>query len=144
MPVGAQLAGRGDTSVERLAGDNELGAEVADLVSADPARQRQAAASRPSSWRPSVASPPGASRYQPCGRALRDEVALEFGESGEAPKHEFAGGSCGIDRGALAGTHLQPDATGAEVVDGGDEVVQVAPEAFELWLAQPLRIADLL
>ena len=63
--------------------------------------------------------------------AFGDQLAFELGQRGEDPEYELAGGGGGVDRGALPGEHLQPDAAGGQVVDGVDQVVQVAAEPVE-------------
>ena len=64
-------------------------------------------------------------------RTLDDERPLELGQGRKDPEHQFAGGSRGVDHGALAGEHLQADATRRQVVYQVDQVMQVAAEPVQ-------------
>ena len=69
---------------------------------------------------------------EPGHGAFADQIALELGECGEDPEHEAPGGGRGVDLGALAGEHAQAHAARGQLLDGVDEVGEVAPEAVEL------------
>jgi hypothetical protein len=83
--------------------------------------------------RPPTFAASGAGRGRSGGGALGDELAFELGQRGEDPEHELACGGGGVDRRALPGQHRQPDTASGQVVDGVDQVVQVA-------IAQRLRV----
>ena len=83
-------------------------------------------------------------RRQAGDRALGDECALELGQGGKNPEHQLAGRGGGVDRGALAGEHLQAHAAGGKVVHGVDQVAQVAAQTIELPQDQEVALAQCL
>ena len=74
--------------------------------------------------------------------ALDDQLALELGERGEDAEDQLAGGGRRVDRRALAGQDLEPDAALGELVDQVDEVAQVAAEPVELPGDQDIALAQ--
>jgi hypothetical protein len=63
---------------------------------------------------------------------LGDQLAFKLGQRGEDPEHELPRWRGRVDRGALPREHLESDSAYGEVVDGVDEMVEVAAEPIEL------------
>jgi hypothetical protein len=133
LPVGSSLAGWGDVPVQGLSGDPEFCAQLAYFGGG----LAHGCGSEPKLgwghlvWPAARAAsrPRGA---QPGDGPLGDELAFEFSQSREDPEDELASRRGGVNCRALSGSDFQADAAGGEVVDGVDEVVQVAPEPVEL------------
>jgi len=67
-------------------------------------------------------------RCQTSQRSLLDQVPLELRQGGEYPEHQAAGRAGGVD---AAGQHLQTGATGLEVADQTDHMVEGTTDAIE-------------
>src|ERR1700679_3412821 len=81
----------------------------------------------------------GAPPFRPRARAeaspalVRSEIRSRSNcERSEDAKHELPRRRRGVDRRAVAGEHLETDVARAEVVNGIDEVAQVAAQPIEL------------
>lgn len=74
----------------------------------------------------------GAGGGQAGDSSLSDQFPLVFGQCREDGEDKLAARLGGVDRGALAGEHLQPDLAGGEVIDDGYEMCQVAAETVQL------------
>ena len=64
-------------------------------------------------------------------RSLRNQFPFELGQRGEDPEHKLPRCSRGVDGGTLPGEDFQSDTSGSEVVNGVDQVVQVAAQPVE-------------
>jgi hypothetical protein len=75
---------------------------------------------------------------------VRSEMSSRSNSASAAkvPKTSFPAGGGGVDRRALAGENLQPDAASGQIVDCVDEVVQVAAEPVELPDDERVAIAE--
>lgn len=123
-------------SVEGLPADAEFFAEFADVGFLVPhGGHGQADLGRSHFERASAVSPSSACCGEARDGAFGDECSFEFGEGGEDAEDaedEFPGCSCGVDCCALTGEDFQTDTPLGEVVDGVDEVAQIAAETVEL------------
>ena len=80
---------------------------------------------------PDVAAP-GAGGRQAGAGALDDQLALELGQRREDAEHQAAVRGRGAEVGALPGQHLEAHATPGQVMDGVDQVAEVAAETVQL------------
>jgi hypothetical protein len=69
---------------------------------------------------------------KPRDGSLSNQLALELRECREYAKHQIAGRSRGIDRGALAGEDTQSNTARIEVMHDVDEVTEIATKTVEL------------
>ncbi len=118
--------------VERLPCDPELVAERTDVrLALAHARHREPEFCR-RHFR--LAAPDASTRAggRKAGqRALAVKLALELGETCEEAEDEFAGGRRRVDRRALAGQHPESNSAAGEIIDGVDQVAEIAPEPVE-------------
>ena len=120
-------------AVQRLPGDPELLAEVANLRFLLTHRGHgQADLGGRHLERPPARPPPCSSCGKPGDSALRNERPLELGESSKDSEDELPRCRRGVDRSALSGEHLEADATVGEVMHRIDQVTQVSAEPVQL------------
>ena len=91
--------------------------------------------------RPPTHAPTRAGCSKPRHGALGDQFALELGERGEDAERQAPVGGRRIDLRTGTGQYLQPHAPGAQVLDGVDQVTQIAPEPVEF--PEDQRVAGL-
>ncbi len=128
LAIGPDLPFWRDVSVEGLACNSELGAQLGDLCLR---LAHSCLCEAQLGWR-HLERTPAMSTACACGRQtgsgmLDDQFALELGKAGEDREHQAAVGGGGVNRRAFARQHLQPDAALRQVADRVDEVAQISP-----------------
>lgn len=130
-------------AVERLTGDAEFGTELTDFrLGFAHGRLRQPQFRRRHLEGPAAVAPAGSCCGEAGIGALDDQLALELRQRREEVEHQPAVGRGGVDRGALAGEHLQPDAASIESLHDIDEVLEAAAQPIELPDHQRVAIAQ--
>jgi hypothetical protein len=132
-PIGPKLSLRSDEAVERLACDAQFFAEISDPgVALGHGRLRE-----PDLGQRHRVGPPAMATTSPRGgkagkSSLSGQLAFELGERSEDAEHQAAARRCGVDAGTLAGEHAETNLLLHQIMDGIDEVPEVATEAVEL------------
>ena len=131
--IGSEFAFRIDVPVKGLSCNAELSAELKDLrLRLSHRGLRQPELGRRHLRLAAAVSAPGTGRRKPGFGPLDDELTLEFRQCREDAEHETAIGGGGVDVGTLPRQDLETDTTLGEVMNGVDEVAQVATDAVDL------------